>query len=157
MIKWIWDPTFGNCFKINYNQEVSRARFDVNNPDVRMRLELLSRIDNAQLSTQAMRGLIIEIAPANSENGSGGYPFVFEWTPVEPGTHTDIVIAVSTARVMPKPFSSCVDIDLSRDGETLSPILMFMKKMRLEYSREFCLDVYSQYLINKELNCYDPT
>lgn len=150
MIKWIWDPTFGNCFKINYNQEV-------NNPDMRMRLELLSRIDNAQLSTQPMRGLIIEIAPAN-ENGGGGYPFVFEWTPVEPGTHTDIVIAASTARVMPKPFSSCVDIDLGRnEGESLSPILRFMKKMGLEYSREFCLDVYSQYLINKELSCYDPT
>lgn len=145
MMKWIWDPRFGNCIKLNHDRSVAKF-FEVNNPDIAiMHLELYSAIAN-KLSTQDMPGIVLEIAPNN------GYPFVFSWVPVDSGTHTDIVITSNTARTLPRPYSKCVDIETYS-----SPILTFMKQMGLNYSREFCLDVVAQYLINKELKCYDAT
>lgn len=91
-------------------------------------------------------GILLDIAPNN------GYPFVFSSISADSGTSTDIIISYNEAKVMPKPYSECVDINTYS-----SPMIPLLKQMDINYTREYCLNVYTQYMINQKLNCYDYT
>lgn len=81
-----------------------------------------------------------------------GYPFAFKTNFLTRGIHTNIVLFPKKIKVEPKPYSNCVNI------EKFPPsMFLTMKKMGVEYSREYCLNFYYQQLINENLECFDPT
>lgn len=141
-IEWYFDMKRGNCFRFNSNKQFEDWYFDIDNIKTSFFLELYSGQPSAFRVSDG-NGFNIELKK------SDGYPAIFNSFLIDVGTFTDIVISPIRSKSLPKPYSDCVDIDTYS-----SPLYTIMKQLNITYSREKCLDVYTQKLVSQEFGCY---
>lgn len=140
-IQWYYDVNLGNCFRINYKPGLN-PDFDIYNVNAGLHLEMYAGIPSP-LSFAVIRGLQIEI------KSHDGYPFVFLGHLLNVRTHTEITIKPKLSKMLPKPYSNCVNLDTYK-----SPHASVLKKLGITYTRENCLDINTQLMIIRNFGCY---
>lgn len=140
-IQWYYDVNLGNCYRINYKPGLN-PDFDIYNVNAGLHLEMYAGISSS-LSFATMRGFQIEI------KSHDGYPYVFTSHIVSAGSFSNYIITPKLTKVLPKPYSNCVDLDTYK-----SPHATLLKKLGISYSRENCLDINTQLMIIRDFGCY---
>lgn len=141
-VKWFYDPFNGNCFQINSN--LSNI-FKVDHPKSGLKLEIFTGLPTLpNLFPEAKKGIRLEIKYPD------GYPFMFNSIPIDIGVSTSINLSPTSNEILPRPFSDCVD---SKDLKGI--IYSEMQRLGIDYNREQCLDIFSQFTYIQKFGCYD--
>lgn len=135
------DPSFGTCFRINSKPGRNRA-FDVSNVNTGLLIEMYLD-ESTAFGKSDVVGFTTEIRPHN------GYPYMFSTFRIDFGTHNDFNLSPQYSRILSTPALTCVN---SLDSYK-SPLAEIIKNLGMTYTREICLDIYSQSLIVRDFGC----
>lgn len=140
-IEWYFDAIRGSCFRINFEPGLN-PDFDIKNAKTGLYFEIYKGLLSSYTYTDNI-GLRIEIR--NHDN----YPNMFDSFYIDMGTLTNMIVYPIRSKAMPNPYSNCVDIETYS-----SPLYTHLKNLGISYSREKCLDINTQLLINQSFGCY---
>ena len=146
---WFYDSLYGNCYRFNSVQSEiknSNQGGKFNGLMIEMFVGIPEKIETLSIST----GAHVYI------NDNSVKPIIEEGIDIAPGYSTNLVLERIKKKVMPKPYSNCIDnldsID-SFDSEYYRKVF----RSNLTYSQNDCYHAYLQSEIYKNCGCYDIT
>ena len=151
--QWEWDTYYGNCYSFNsgFNysgQSITLKESSLSGSTFGLHMEFyVNYYENLSQFNSIIDnyGLVVRI-----NNVSHAIDYSHDGIFVSPGFHTFLALERQFSTTLPKPYSSCDDLDASSFD---SDLFNLISKSKYQYTQKFCLIQCMQELFTKMCNC----
>lgn len=144
--RWIYHPTYGNCFKFNHNSTYFPIKAGRNDA---LNVELYLSPATKLMASASSIGARVYI-----QNGTDSPDFSSEGLDVAAGTDTSISLSRTFSTRLSQPYSACLDssniVNSFNSKET-----NYFRDNNMIYTIQTCFEICYRFRLVKTCHCYD--